>query len=214
MNTTLGYTIGEIGYGNGLLGGVGAVVGEVIGSEAYDRGYSKESALKIASISGALSGLITGGTAESVGAGSRTSQNAAENNAYLNYRPLDFKNAPKPTPGGLGDDSNLELHHEAIKYDNIKDGRPNNVGYYGEDGNKVTVGAGADNPYLMNKYQPLPNGQSYNDNLMEQAVNNVTQQRYSPDDYSFILNNCQDFTDSVRIEYNNLFHQNGLDFGQ
>ena len=57
LHAGLGYAIGEIGYGNGLSGGVGAVVGEVSGEAAYNRDYSKESASKLALLSGALTGF-------------------------------------------------------------------------------------------------------------------------------------------------------------
>ena len=82
LHATLGYAVGEIGYGNGLSGGVGAVVGEVTADYLGSKGYSNQAIIGSAKLTGAISGMLISGNADGVNAGSTAGGNAAENN-YL-----------------------------------------------------------------------------------------------------------------------------------
>ena len=192
MNTTLGYAIGEIGYGNGLSGGVGAVVGEVSGEYFYNnKGYDRETSVKLAGLYGGIAGGIVGGDANSVSAGQIAGGNAARWNATIMQRKLDdktlailYNNDKNP----IADKLNLEGEHQQIFYtDNT------NSGFFADG----TVRA--DYEQNLNLYDAT-DGYEYDDSIVKQAEINV-RLRGEIGEYNFCTNNCQGYVNKVINEY-------------
>lgn len=108
-------------------------------------------------------------------------------------RPLSW--APFMTPSGtLADDYALQFAHEH--------------GFY-EDGSGDNIGYGPGGPFsepLLDIY--VCEQRSYDDSRMRRAQERVVQNtRFGNDNYGFLRNNCQDFSDDLREEYENILQE-------
>lgn len=124
--------------------------------------------------------------------------------AYFAKRPLDG------IPGSLAkeigtnpfdDYANTELVHEQIFYE---DGKvPSNQGFFGDNGawNKPGV-VRPDEAEKLNQYW-RSDSKTYDDLIMRDAVKNV-----GPGNYCLLGENCQDWANKVRQEYQRLENQN------
>jgi hypothetical protein len=115
--------------------------------------------------------------------------------AYFAHRPLDGMNGDS-NRSPLADWLNIELNHEQLFFEDEKGG---NIGFFGDS--KVRP----DDPQNLSKYWDRRLG-GYDDSIMRDAVKNVG----NPGAYCLIgpgKNNCQDWADKVRAEYEKLKKQ-------
>ncbi len=109
--------------------------------------------------------------------------------ARFGKRPL--KRMPFMVNNPTDDEQNTEISHEQLFFEDEKVG---NVGFF--DDGRVRP----DNPALLKKYRTF--GPHYDDAIMREAVKNVV-----PWKYCLIGNNCQDWADKVRKEYEQLVRE-------
>ncbi len=195
-----GYVTGELTNGEGMAGGIGAVVGEQTGE--YLRGntnFSKNTGVTIAGLTGALAGGLTSQNAEGVFAGQQGGLNSAMWNAYFAKRPLEgvkWHDNLSHDDDSLNNDMNVEISHEQLFYEDEEGG---NVGFFATEG---WFGGGetrADNDNVLNQYRITNRG--YDDTIMRQAVQNVEHGVYN-----LCTNNCQTYSENLRTEYRRLYN--------
>lgn len=116
--------------------------------------------------------------------------------AHFGKRPLSgapWLGPASDNPGSLDDKHNTEISHEHLFFD---DGTGDNVGF-GPDGR-----FSEDNPKNMGyRHQEI----YYDDDLMRKALDNVEDGEYSL--LGRNKNNCQDWADRVREEYERIYNQ-------
>ncbi|MCU7836954.1 MAG: RHS domain-containing protein, partial [gamma proteobacterium symbiont of Taylorina sp.] len=118
--------------------------------------------------------------------------------AFFSKRPLG-QNHGNPNRSPLSDKLNTELKHEQLFFEDSKGG---NLGFFNNNnGGKVR----ADTPNMLGRYWPQKQG-NYDDALMREAVKNVG----NPGRYCLIGNNCQDWAEKVRDEYEQLKKARGI----
>ncbi|MCQ8106420.1 hypothetical protein NP590_20140 [Methylomonas sp. SURF-2] len=127
--------------------------------------------------------------------------------AQFGYRPLGDGNnsfSPGDVPNGS---SNLQKAHEQLWFDDY----PNdNVGFFAGDGSGLgpklcgeTGDVRSDRNHKREQYSFF--GPVYDDELMRQALKNIEPQ-WSDQSYCLAGQNCQDFADALRGEYNKLLN--------
>ena len=100
----------------------------------------------------------------------------------------------------IDDHLNTEIAHE---HGFFEDGSGENTGFFGDNGiwNKPGV-IREDDPSLLQKYEMF--GPHYDDDLIREAKENVDA---GMGNYNILLNNCQDYADRLRQEYERLRRQ-------
>ncbi len=201
LHAGLGATASSLTGNDALSGAVSGVVAELTGEYMKSHGYSKTDGTDIAGLTAGLSALVTGTLtgldnneiAGNVYNGQRLGEIVAENNAYLAKRPLKGKQWPESSnnPNSLRDKLNLELLHEQIFFEDEIGG---NLGFFGDSLIRE------DDKNLLNTYKTKEGG--YDDLIMRQAVKNVGNRGT----YNKYFNNCQDYIDDIRNEYNKLIN--------
>jgi len=92
LHAGLGYAMGEVGYGNGLAGAAGGVIGELtamtyaesqLNKGNYDIDDIKKTSIALAEVTGAAVGGLVSGEVDGVNAGFATANNAIDNNYLL-----------------------------------------------------------------------------------------------------------------------------------
>ncbi|EPZ51287.1 hypothetical protein M902_3009 [Bacteriovorax sp. BAL6_X] len=134
---------------------------------------------------------------------------------YVSNNPLVFKdplgfarfgkcklsNRDDMMTGPVQDYLNLEIAHEELFFDDSKGG---SVGYYNTG---IHEGDEDRSQYKMNS-------KFYYDNMMRRAVKNVKMTgEFIKENYGAFSNNCQDFADALRKEYEKLMSNPGASCG-